>query len=110
MRFVAVAFVALVLVGVAAGATRPTLSVDTSAGFVVRGAGFGKLERLKVVVLLPGAPSVRYVTATRLGRFTLRMDIRMAPCTGGHLVHAYGRRSGLVRYRLPGLECPNLDP
>ena len=91
MRFVAVAFVALVLVGVAAGATRPTLSVDTSAGFVVRGAGFGKLERLKVVVLL-------------------RMDVRMAPCTGGHLVHAYGRRSGLVRYRLPELECPNLDP
>jgi hypothetical protein len=108
MRTVTFVVVFFVLAGLASAATgRPTLQLASSPELVVRGTGFGKLERLKVTAFVGGGPLVRRVTASRLGSFSVRLDARLTAC-GGALVQAFGPTSGLVRLKVSVRACPEL--
>lgn len=110
MRIAAAALVLLALAGSATAATRPSLALGRTPTVVVHGAGFATSERLRVTVFVGSVPIVRNLTATRLGRFTLRLAVRREPCVGGPVAQAFGVRSGLVRLRLPVRDCPELVP
>ena len=107
MRALACALVFLAVAGVAtAASSRPTLRLTSTADVVVHGTGFAKREQLKLTAVLRGGQIVRRVTASRLGAFTLRLNGRIDPCTGGHLVQVLGPKSGVVRLKLSLRECP----
>jgi hypothetical protein len=109
MRAAITVLVVLLVAGVATAATsRPTLQLAPSGELVVRGTGFAQYERLRVTAFVRGGPLVRRVTASRLGTFSLRFDANRDGCTGGHLVQAFGPKSGLVRLKLSLRECPEL--
>lgn len=81
MRLVVVTGVALALAlpGWAAPPRRATLELKSVAPLVVRGAGFGRSERVAVVANVRGGQQIVSVTA-RQGRFTASFTLGVDRC------------------------------
>ena len=83
MRPVAAAVLLLVL-ALPAGAAPPrraTLDLASIAPLVVKGRGFGTVERVALTASAPSAQRVMSVVARRNGSFTARFGLRVEKCT-----------------------------
>jgi hypothetical protein len=99
----AVACAAAALLGTAtAGAVAPArLQVVTQRPLTVRGAGFGRHERVRVRLLMPGAEMVRRVRSTRRGVFTVRFAGAAPDRCSGYSIVASGASGSVATLRWP---------
>jgi hypothetical protein len=104
---------ALVLLGVAfllpvnaSGQTRPTLRIVNSWPLTLRGTHFQHRENVRVTVVMGEKTLSRRLQAGALGGFTVRfVGVRLNYCALPLLISARGVSSGLVRARLPIVDC-----
>jgi hypothetical protein len=82
MRVAAAALAVLVLAlpGWSAGPRRATLLLRQTSPLVVGGQGFGARERISVTATATSR-TVETVRATKSGRFTARLRLRVGRCT-----------------------------
>jgi len=82
MRAAAAAVLVLVLALPAAAAPprRATLELAALAPLVVKGRGFGNVERVALVASAPSAQRKLSVVSSRNGSFTARFGLRLGKC------------------------------
>ncbi len=103
----------LVLVGVtlalpvlASGRTKPTLSIVGGSPLTLRGAHFRPRESVRVTVVMGEKTLWRQLRAGALGGFTVRfVGVRLNYCALPLVITARGAFSGLVRARMPIVDC-----
>jgi hypothetical protein len=104
---------ALVLVGLAllapvqaSGETRPTLRIAGGSPLTLRGTHFHPRESVRIRVVMAERMLSRQLRAGALGGFTVRfVGVRLNYCALPLVITARGELSGLVRARLPLVDC-----
>ena len=88
------------------GQTRPTLRILHSWPLTLRGTRFQQRESVRVTVVMGETTLLRRLQAGALGGFTVRfVSVRLNYCALPLLISARGTSSGLVRTRLPIVDC-----
>ena len=106
MRIVTPFVLALVLLGSAGAASRPTLRITDDQPLVLRGAGFRPGEHVKVSVYAGTAGATKRMTATARGVFRARfanLDANACSAFGASAIGDKGSRA--IYKRAPGM-CP----
>jgi hypothetical protein len=80
----------------------------SSAPLTVHGRGFRAHEKVRVVVALAGAKTVRSVRTTRAGAFTVQFatTVPYDPCNADLVATAAGVRGDSAVLKLPQRACP----
>lgn len=88
--------------------TKASLRLTSSAPLTVRGRGFRAKEKVRVVVAVSGAKTVRFVRTTRAGVFTVRFTTTVPydPCNADLVATAAGARGDSALLKLPQRACP----
>jgi len=86
---------------------RPRLSIEATAPLRISGAAFEPGERVKLLITA-GRPLVRTVTATRAGRFQLRLAVSIGRCDSV-VVQAFGSRGSRAMTDLAAPQCAPVD-
>jgi hypothetical protein len=108
---IALTVLAVLVAGIAvaqprASHARPRLSLLQRSPLKVRGAGFHRTERVRVVARVNGgAPVTRRVNARRTGRFVVSFADQASPGCGVLLVKATGSRGSRASLALRSPEC-----
>jgi len=100
------AILAAVFATSAFGISKPTLKAVSLQPLVVRGDGFKRLERVRILLIEPYTV-VRYVRATRAGSFAVRFDGVFVDACTTFAVRAHGlsgSQAALLKHSLR--ECP----
>jgi hypothetical protein len=88
------------------GQTRPTLRILNNWPLTLRGTQFRQRESVRVTVVMGETTLSRRLQAGALGGFTVRFaGVRLNYCALPLLISARGTVSGLVRMRLPVVDC-----
>lgn len=87
---------------------RPSLGLERLAPLTLRGASFAPRERLRLSLWADGRRIVRFLQATRSGRFRAEFPavVILDRCSAEVRAVAVGARSGTVGWKLPQLQCP----
>ena len=97
---------AMLLAATASGQTRPALRILDSWPLTLHGAHFQPRESVRVTVVMGETTLSRRLQAGTLGGFTVRFaGVRLNYCALPLLISARGTSSGLVRTRLPIVDC-----
>ncbi len=98
--------VALLLPVQGSSQTRPTLRIADATPLTLRGTHFQPGESVRVTVVMGEKTLARKLRAGALGGFTVRfVGVRLDYCALPLVIKARGASSGLVRARLPIVDC-----
>jgi hypothetical protein len=90
----------------AAGQTRPALRIADATPLTLRGAHFQPRESIRVSVLMGTRTLARELRAGPLGGFTVRFaGVTLDYCALPLVIKAVGARSGVVRAKIPIVDC-----
>lgn len=96
----------LVPVSAPAGRAGPTLRILSGSPLTLRGTHFRQRESVRVTVVMGETTLSRRLLAGTLGSFTIRFaGVHLNYCALPLLISARGSSSGLVRTRLPIVDC-----